>query len=121
MNHLKYDPSLINNTIIYRSNIYTFLDILSTIIPIQPIYDYLCSLDIHKLKNVWNHFVKKWKIMDQEMKMNKKYQKSIYSNSDISYIHSNISDEKLNDLFSHFIKEDNCRCFFVINTILTLI
>jgi hypothetical protein len=123
MNHLKYDPSLINNTIIYldRSHTYTFLDTLSEGTSITPIYDYLCSIEMYKLKNIWNHFVKKWKKMDKEMKDNKKYQKSPYSDSDLSYIHINMNDEKLNDLFSLFIETDQCKCIFVINTILTLI
>lgn len=123
MNHLKYDPSLINNVIIYqdRSYTYTFLDSLSESIFITPIYDYLCGIETYKLKNIWNHFVKKWKQMDKEMKDNKKYNKSIYSDPDLSYIHINMDDEKLNTLFSNFIETDNCKCIFVINIILTLI
>jgi len=123
MNHLKYDPLLINNNILYqyRSYTYTFLDDFEELIHIQSIYDYLCSAEMYKLKNIWNHFIKKWKLMDRELKDNKKYQNSNYSNHNLSYIHENMDDKKLNDLFSQFIETDICKSIFVINTILTLI
>jgi hypothetical protein len=122
MNHLKYDPSSINHIAYrYRSHTYTFLDMFSEITSVQPIYDYLCSLEMYKLKNIWNHFVKKWKLMNRELNGTKKYHKSVYSDSKLSYIHANIEDETLNDLFSDFIAEDYCKCIFVINTILILI
>lgn len=123
MNHFRYDPLLINHHLSHRCRpySYTFLDDLSAIISIQPIYDYLSCLEMYKLKNIWNHFVKKWKYMDRELKENKKYQNSTYAKSNLSYIHTNMNDETLNDLFSQFIETDNCKCIYVINTILTLV
>ena len=62
MNYLKYDLMNVNNHIIYiqRDFGYHFLSSLDDILETDIIYNYLLSIDEYKLKNIWNHFVKKW-------------------------------------------------------------
>ena len=123
MNYLKYDLTIVNNHIIYiqRDFNYRFLSTLDDIVDVNIIYNYLLSIDEYKLKNIWNHLVKKWHHMDSQLKTNKKYKESIYCKNHIHYIHTRITDSILNDKLSSFINNDQCKSLFTINIILTLI
>ena len=120
MNYLKYDPSTINIDYLKRDFIYTFLDQFTDYCDISLIYNYLLSIDQFKLKNIWNHFVKKWRDMDLAMNKNNKYKQSIYSSTKkLNYIHTTMKDEDLDQYFSNFIDQNICRLIFVLNCILT--
>lgn len=120
MNYLKYDPSTINTDYLKRDFIYTFLDQFTDYCDISLIYHYLLSIDQFKLKNIWNHFVKKWRDMNLTMNQNNKYKQSIYSSTKkLNYIHTTMKDEDLDHYFSNFIDQNICRLIFVLNCILT--
>ena len=120
MNYLKYDPSTIHIDYFKRDFTYTFLDPFTDYCDIAPIYHYLLSIDNFKLKNIWNHFVQRWKNMDRNMNQNKKYKQSIYSSTkSINYIHTSMKDEDLDQYFTNFIDQNICRLIFVLNCILT--
>lgn len=121
MNYLKYDPAIIKNDYLKREYTYSFLDHLSEYFDIIPIYHYLLSIDQFKLKNIWNYFIKKWKHMHQNMDNNKKYKRSVYSNTNktIIYIHQLMQDGDLDRSFSIFIDNNICRSIFVVNCILS--
>ena len=123
MNYLKYDITTLNHHIlwVHREYNYTFLSSVSDVIDVDRIYHYLLSTDEYKLKNIWNHFIKKWSYMNTQLKSNQKYKNSNYANYDIHYIHTKMTDDILNDHFSSFIKEDQCNAIFIINIILSLI
>lgn len=126
MNYLKYDIINLNNNIQYlhREYDYTFLSQLKEIIDVDIIYNYLLSIEEYKLKNIWNHFIKKWSYMNTQLNSNKTYKKSKYFKPDIQqikYIHTRITDNILNEKLSAFIKDDNCKAIFIINIILRLV
>ena len=120
MNLLKIDPIIlvkkINNPI--RSYQYTCFNYLSKYnIPIEIYYQYLLSIEKFKLKNIWNHMILRWNKMKLEMKNNKDFQSSEYSKNEYHQIHTNISDELLNELFNNFITKNHFKGIFVINCI----
>lgn len=123
MNYLKYDLTTLNHHIHYlhREYDYTFLSSLKEIIDVNIIYHYLLSIEEYKLKNIWNHFIKKWSFMNTQLKSNQKYKKSTYSKYEINYIHTRMTDDILNNQLSSFIKEDQCKAIFIINIILSII
>ena len=120
MNCLKVDPELLIKRIDikYRYTNYTFLDILKEYnLPSNIYYDYLSGTDEFKLKNVWNHIIIRWNHMKLSLKSNKEFKMSDYSKGDYHQIHTDIDDDKLNDLINNLIMKSHVRCFFVANCI----
>jgi len=119
MNHLN-DPNLIKKKIInnLRNTNYNFLDLLEEYnIDNYIYYDYLSNIDEFKLKNIWNHIIKKWNYIKLELKDNKDFKNSKYININYSQIHIDINDNKLNELFNNFIDNSSFKCLFICNCI----
>lgn len=120
MNCLNIDLNKLNKKKIIkiREFEYNFLDILKDYkIPIEIYYKYLLSLEIFKLKNIWNNLIKKWNHMKIELKDNINFQNSEYSKIEYHQIHENINDEKLNELLNDFIDNNIFRSLFISNII----
>mgnify|MGYP001238234893 CR=1 FL=1 len=101
---------------------YNFLDLLLKYkMPINIYYNYLLSLEIFKLKNIWNNLVKKWNHMKNELKDNILFQNSEYSKIEYHQIHENINDEKLNKLLNDFIDNNDFKGLFISNIIQKII
>jgi len=120
MNLLKIDPTLLVNKIDNPIRFYQytcFNDLSKYNIPIDIYSDYLLSIEEFKLKNIWNHMILRWNKMKLEMKNNKDFKSSEYSKNEYHQIHTNISDELLNELFNNFINKNHFKGIFVINCI----
>ena len=120
MNLLKIDPTLLVNKIDNPIRFYQytcFNDLSKYNIPIDIYSDYLLSIEEFKLKNIWNHMILRWNKMKLEMKNNKDFKSSEYSKNEYHQIHTNISDELLNELFNNFINNNYFKGIFVINCI----
>ncbi len=119
MNYLN-DPNLIKKKIInnLRNTDYNFLYLLEEYnIDNTIYYNYLSNIDEFKLKNIWNHVIKKWNHMKLELKDNKDFNKSEYINTNYNQIHNDIDDNKLNELFNTFINTSLLKTLFVCNCI----
>lgn len=112
----KYFKNIINSNQLRIFN-YTFLNDYNNNIPINIIYDYLCSNINYKLKNIWNHIVLKWIQAKQKLIDNNNFKKSIYYHQKYEFIHDNIDDDKLNELLNDFIKSDIFKAVFVVECI----
>lgn len=120
MNCLKYDPEILIKRIdpALRDTTYTFLELLKEYnLPANIYYDYLSGIDEFKLKNVWNHIIKRWNNMKLSLKDNTDFKRSEYSKGEYHQIHYDINDTVLNDLLLKFIMNSHIRCFFVANCI----
>ena len=122
MDYLKKNPSIIYNY--YHPNIrdynYSSLNQLAEYnINIEPVYHYFNSVELYKLKNIWNYIFSCWIKMHQSLRDNKKYKTSKYSIKHHEYIHSMIDDERFDALLTHFIQDDIALCLFVMNCILS--
>ena len=120
MNLLKIDQTLLVNKIDNPIRFYQytcFNDLSKYNIPIDIYSDYLLSIEEFKLKNIWNHMILRWNKMKLEMKNNKDFKSSEYSKNEYHQIHTNISDELLNELFNNFINKNHFKGIFVINCI----
>ena len=120
MNCLKVDPEILIKRIdsSLRDTNYTCLDLLKEYnLPENIYYDYLSGIDEFKLKNVWNHIIKRWNHMKLSLKDNIDFKRSDYAKGDYHHIHSDINDTALNDLILKFIMNSRIRCFFVTNCI----
>ena len=80
-------------------------------------YNYLSNIDEFKLKNIWNHVIKKWNHMKLELKDNKDFIKSEYININYNQMHIDIDDNKLNELFNIFINNSLLKSLFICNCI----
>jgi hypothetical protein len=119
MNHLN-DPNLIKKKITrnLRNTDYNFLDLLEEYNVENAIYyDYLSTIDEFKLKNIWNHVIKKWNHMKLELKDNKDFKNSEYININYNQIHIDINDNQLNELFTEFIGCSVLKSIFICNSI----
>ena len=120
MNCLKVDPeSLIKRIDPALRNInYNFLDLLKEYnLSSKIYYDYLLGIDEYKLKNVWNHIIKRWNHMKLSLKDNLDFKQSEYCKGEYHQIHYDINDTVFNDLLLKFIMNSHIRCFFVANCI----
>ena len=102
MNQLS-DPNLIKKKIInnLRNTNYDFLYFLEEYdVDNYIYYDYLSNIDEFKLKNIWNHVIKKWNHMKLELKDNKDFKSSEYIKQNYNQIHIDINDNKLNELIN---------------------
>ena len=120
MNCLNIDLNKLNKKKIIkiREFEYNFLDILKDYkIPIEIYYKYLLSLEIFKLKNIWNNLIKKWNHMKIELKDNQSFIQSEHNKKVFHQIHSNIVDKKLNELLNDFIDNNIFRSLFISNII----
>jgi hypothetical protein len=120
MNCLKHDPEIlikrVDSTI--RDTNYNFLDLLKEYnLPENIYYDYLSCIDEFKLKNVWNHIIKRWNHMKLTLKDNIDFKSSEYCKGEYHQIHNDINDIVLNELLLKFIMNSHIRCFFVANCI----
>ena len=100
----------------YKYNCFRILDdYLNT----QIYYDYLNSLKIYTLKNIWNHIALKWiqMQMNDEILENEEYIQSVYSKQKYNHIHEKIQDKELNSRINKFINKDPFKGLFVINCI----
>lgn len=120
MNCLNIDLNKLNKKklIKIRNFEYNFLNILKDYkIPIEIYYKYLLSLEIFKLKNIWNNLIKKWNHMKIELKDNQSFIQSEHNKKIFHQIHSNIDDKKLNELLNDFIDNNIFRSLFISNII----
>jgi len=123
MNCLKTHPNLlIKHNQSRREYNYSCLDIIKEY-DLNPIiyYNYLLSIEEFKLRNIWNHMIKKWNTMENDLQDKVDFIKSDYSKNEYHYIHINMSDEMLNKLIMDFINENYVKCFFFCNTIINYI
>ena len=123
MNCLKTYPNLLKGVHPIRQDYtYSFLDILKEY-NLEPdiIYGYLLSIEEFKLRNIWNHTIKKWNMMKSDLNDNNNFIKSDYYKNEYHQIHTNMNDEKLNELLSNFIDGHHLKCFFCCNSILNYI
>ena len=119
MNHLN-DPNLIQKKIInnLRNNNYTFLYLLEEYNVDNTIYyNYLLNIEEFKLKNIWNHIIKKWNFMKLELKDNKDFKQSDYIINNYNQIHNDMDDNKLDELLNNFIDTSLLKSLFVCNCI----
>lgn len=119
MNHLN-DPHLIKKKIInnLRNNNYTFLYLLEEYNVDNTIYyNYLLNIEEFKLKNIWNHIIKKWNHMKLELKENKDFKQSNHINNNYNQIHIDMNDNELNELLNNFIDTSLLKSLFVCNCI----
>ena len=119
MNYLKYDPEKIYNYSIYIRrtvdyNCFNFM--IKYNIDIHPFYQYFCSIEEYKLKNIWNFLIYKWNIMNHSLIDNTKYIQSNYPNQ-YKYIHTTLTDHLFNNLLIDFINNDKCKAIFAMNCI----
>lgn len=120
MNCLNIDINKLNKKkiIVIREFEYNFLDILKDYkIPKEIYYKYLLSLEIFKLKNIWNNLIKKWNYMKIQLKDNQNFIQSEHNEKVFHQIHSNIDDKELNILFNDFIDDNIFRSLFLSNII----
>ena len=118
MNCLKIDPNLLKIDTKIRDYNYTCLDILKEYkLPIEIYYDYLLSIEEFKLKSLWNHTIKKWNQMKQDLSDKQDFIKSELSTTDYHQIHKKITDTELNEVFSDFVSLNHFKGLFVCNCI----
>ena len=120
MNCLKIDPEILIKRIdpALRDTTYTFLELLKEYnLPANIYYDYLSGIDEFKLKNVWNHIIKRWNHMKLSLKDNIDFKRSEYCKGEYHQIHNDINDTLFNELLLKFIMNSHIRCFFVVNCI----
>lgn len=121
MNCLKVNPNLLikRTPPLIRNNIYTSLDSLKEYnIPVSIYYNYFISIEKYKLKNLWNHIVKKWMYMKRhlsEQKGDVTIDASILES--YHHVHLNIDDEELNNLFIQFIGGSDFKSLFLCNCV----
>ena len=119
MNHLN-DPHLIQKKIInnLRNDNYTFLYLLDEYNINNTIYyNYLLNIEEFKLKNIWNHIIKKWNHMKLELKENKDFKQSNHINDNYNQIHIDMNDNELDELLNNFIDTSLLKSLFVCNCI----
>ncbi|MAD57159.1 MAG: hypothetical protein CMK44_01120, partial [Porticoccus sp.] len=91
MNCLKVDPELLIKRIdpALRNSNYNFLDSLEEYnLSSKIYYDYLSGIDEYKLKNVWNHIIKRWNNMKLSLKDNTDFKRSEYCKGEYHQIHN---------------------------------
>jgi len=107
----------------YRSEYaYTFLDIIKeyNLSPDIP-YSYLLSIEEFKLRNIWNHAIKKWNLMKYDLNNRADFLNSDFSKNEYHQVHNKMSDKELNELISDFIDGNHVKCFFFYNSIINYI
>jgi len=120
MNCLKIDPNLLTKKINPNRRDYNYncLDHIKYYkIPVKIYYDFLLSIEGFKLKNIWNQIIINWNRMKYELRENKDFIQSDYSDNKYHQIHININDEEFNDLLKDFIKGNNLKCLFICNIV----
>ena len=119
MEHLKIEPEVLKKKITMRIEDYNYtcFDILEKYLDISIFIDYLNSMEVFKLKNIWNHIILRWIQMDQKLKDKLNYKRSKYSKEKYTHIHITILPDEFNNLLSNFINNDIMKGLFVINCI----
>jgi hypothetical protein len=121
MNHLKIDEEIMEQKQIILLNDYQFhcLETLQNYLEIDIYLRLLNSIEEFRCKNVWNHIVLRWILMNQQCKDKKSHQKSKYSKQKYNHIHTSIDSEDLDNLLLNFIDNDLMKGLFVINCLQT--
>mgnify|MGYP006124546489 CR=1 FL=1 len=119
MEHLKIEPEVLKKRFTMRIEDYNYtcFDILEDHLDISIFIDYLNSMEVFKLKNIWNHIILRWIQMDQKLKDKLNYKRSKYSKEKYRHIHTTILSDEFNGLLSNFITNDIMKGLFVINCI----
>lgn len=120
MNCLKIDPTLLIKTIrdSNRDHNYTSLDLLKEYnLPVSIYYDYFISIEKYKLKNLWNHVIRKWNYMKRDLSENSSFITSELCLGSYNQIHRNIEDEEFNNLLCEFINDNEFKALFICNCI----
>jgi len=119
MEHLNVNPEILLKriTIQIEDYNYTCFSILKDHLDISIFTDYLNSIEVFKLKNIWNHIILRWIQMDHTLKKKLNYKRSKYSKEKYNHIHTTILSEELNHLMTQFINNDHMKGLFVINCI----
>ena len=119
MEHLKIEPEVLKKRITMRIEDYNYtcFDILEKYLDISIFIDYLNSMEVFKLKNIWNHIILRWIQMDQKLKDKLNYKRSKYSKEKYRHIHTTILSDEFNNLLIKFINNDLMKGLFVINCI----
>lgn len=95
---------------------FSFADILSPHLNVEPYIGYLSSLDEYCLKNIWNHVVKSWDHVRNSLSDDKTFRKSKYGKQEL-VTHQRLNTEELDECFKTFIGSDKFVALFVINAI----
>ena len=119
MEHLKIEPEVLKKKITMRIEDYNYtcFDTMDDYLDISIFTDYLNSIEVFKLKNIWNHIILRWIQMDHKLKKKLNYKRSKYSKQKYNHIHATILPEELNHLMTQFINNDHMKGLFVINCI----
>ena len=81
-----------------KENNYTCFDTMRDYLDISIFTDYLNSIEVFKLKNIWNHIILRWIQMDHKLKDKLNYKRSKYSKEKYTHIHTTILSEEFNNL-----------------------
>jgi len=119
MEHLKVDPEVLKKRITTRIEDYNYtcFDVIEDYLDISIFTDFFNSMEVFKLKNIWNHIILRWIRMDQKLKDKLNYKRSKYSKEKYNHIHTTIQPEEFNNLLSNFINNDIMKGLFIINCI----
>ena len=119
MEHLRVNPEVLLKriTLQIEDYNYTCFDTMRDYLDISIFTDYLNSIEVFKLKNIWNHIILRWIQMDHKLKNKLNYKRSKYSKQKYNHIHATILPEELNHLMTQFINNDHMKGLFVINCI----
>ena len=120
MNCLNIDPNLLSKNIISRRRDFSYncLDILKEYnLPSEIYYDSFLSVEVFKLKNLWNNIIINWNKMNYDLRETKEFTESEYSNNKYHQIHIKMNDNDLNELLNDFINNNHLKCYFVCNSI----
>jgi len=120
MNCLKVNPNLLikQTPALIRNYSYTSLDLLKEYnIPVTVYYNYFISIEKSKLKNLWNHIVKRWSSMKQNLSERTDLTLDVPSLESYHQVHLNIDDEELNNLLIQFVGGSNFKSLFLCNCI----
>lgn len=121
MNYLKINEDKMKQKKIILLGDYHYhcFDSLKGYLDLNIYFNLMNSIERHQYKNIWNHIVLRWILMDQQSKDSKLYLESNYSKQKYNHIHTNIDSWELDDLLFHFINDDLMKGLFVINCIQT--
>ena len=87
MEHLRVNPEVLLKriTLQIEDYNYTCFDTMRDYLDISIFTDYLNSIEVFKLKNIWNHIILRWIQMDHKLKNKLNYKRSKYSKQKVDY------------------------------------
>ena len=121
MNYLKIDEEKMKQKkiILLGDSHFRCLDSLKGYLELDIYLQLMNSIEGFRCKNIWNHVILRWILMDQKSKDSKSYLESNYCKQKYNHIHTNIDSWELDDLLFHFINNDLMKGLFVINCLQT--